>query len=203
MQNKLQELTDKLYNEGLSKGRQDGEQILSKAKEEAGLILSKAREEAEKIIAEAEKEASEISQRSAGDIRMASVQAITAIKQQVENAVINTVVRIPVKNVFSDKDFLKELILKVIGAFKASEPEGKGLDVILSSSAKKELGERFEAEISSLLNSGVEVKQVKGMTGGFRIEPKESGYRIDFSDEDFINLIGEYLRPATKKILFG
>ena len=33
MQNKLQELTDKLYNEGLSKGKQEGEAILNEAKE--------------------------------------------------------------------------------------------------------------------------------------------------------------------------
>ena len=32
MQNKLQELTDKLYNEGLSKGKQEGEAILNEAK---------------------------------------------------------------------------------------------------------------------------------------------------------------------------
>ena len=31
MQNKLQELTDKLYNEGLAKGKQEGEEILAKA----------------------------------------------------------------------------------------------------------------------------------------------------------------------------
>ena len=35
MQNKLQELTDKLYNEGLSKGKQEGEEILAKAKVQA------------------------------------------------------------------------------------------------------------------------------------------------------------------------
>ena len=31
MQNKLQELTDKLYAEGLSKGKQEGEEIVAKA----------------------------------------------------------------------------------------------------------------------------------------------------------------------------
>ena len=32
MQNKLQELTEKLYAEGLSKGKQEGEEFLAKAK---------------------------------------------------------------------------------------------------------------------------------------------------------------------------
>ena len=42
MQNKLQELTDKLYNEGLSKGKQEGEDILAKAKVQADEIVTKA-----------------------------------------------------------------------------------------------------------------------------------------------------------------
>ena len=31
MSNKLQELTEKLYNEGLSKGKEEGEQLLARA----------------------------------------------------------------------------------------------------------------------------------------------------------------------------
>ena len=52
MQNKLQELTDKLYNEGLSKGKQEGEEILAKAKVQADEIIAKAKEEAKSIIKE-------------------------------------------------------------------------------------------------------------------------------------------------------
>ena len=53
MQNKLQELTDKLYNEGLSKGRQEGEELLAKARTQADEMIAKAQAEAERIIAAA------------------------------------------------------------------------------------------------------------------------------------------------------
>ena len=43
MQNKLQELTDKLYNEGLSKGKQEGEALLQEATAKADSILAEAR----------------------------------------------------------------------------------------------------------------------------------------------------------------
>ena len=39
MQNKLQELTDRLYNEGLSKGKQEADQLLANAREEARQIV--------------------------------------------------------------------------------------------------------------------------------------------------------------------
>ena len=37
---KLQELTQKLYNEGLSKGKEEGEAILAKAQAEAGTAIT-------------------------------------------------------------------------------------------------------------------------------------------------------------------
>ena len=43
MQDKLQELTDRLYNEGLSKGKQDGEALLKKAHGEADRIVATPR----------------------------------------------------------------------------------------------------------------------------------------------------------------
>ena len=39
---KLQELTQKLYNEGLSKGKEEGEAILAKAQAQAQEIVAKA-----------------------------------------------------------------------------------------------------------------------------------------------------------------
>ena len=47
MENKLQELTDKLYNEGLSKGKKEGEEILANARKEAADIIAAAQKEAD------------------------------------------------------------------------------------------------------------------------------------------------------------
>ena len=60
MQDKLQELTDRLYNEGLSKGKHDGEELVQKAQAEADRIIAYAKAEAERIVAQANKEAEEL-----------------------------------------------------------------------------------------------------------------------------------------------
>ena len=69
--------------------------------------------------------------------------------------------------------------------------------------AQKELEKAFSNEVKKNLSQGIEVKNVKGLAKGFKIGPKDGGYQISFTADDFTNLIGEYLRPATKKILFG
>ena len=78
MQNKLQELTDRLYNEGLSKGKQEGEELLAKAKVQAEEIVAKAKAEAAQIVAAAQKEADEIKTKTASDVKMAASQSIAA-----------------------------------------------------------------------------------------------------------------------------
>ena len=203
MQNKLQELTDRLYEEGLSKGRQEADQLLAKARKEAQEIVAKAREEAEAIHAAAEKEAAETRTMVEGDLKMASTQTIAALRQQVENMVITQAVAKPVGAALSDGKFVQGLINTVVKAFNAANPDGVGLDVILPASGQNELEQAFTNEAVKQLSKGIEVKNVKGLANGFKIGPKDGGYRISFTADDFTGLVGEYLRPATKKILFG
>ena len=50
---------------------------------------------------------------------------------------------------------------------------------------------------------GISASFSKKVSGGFNIGPKDGSYFISFTDETFRSLISEYLRPATRKILFG
>ena len=203
MQNKLQELTDRLYQEGLSKGRQEADQLLEKARKEAQEIVAKAKEEAAAVQAAAEKNAAEKRTMVEGDLKMAATQTISAIRQQVENMVITKAVAGPVETALSDEGFVKDLIAMVVRAFNAANPDGVALEVILPAAAQKELEKAAANEINQNLSKGIEVKNVKGLANGFKIGPKDGGYQISFTADDFTGLVGEYLRPATKKILFG
>ena len=65
--------------------------------------------------------------------------------------------------------------------------------------------EETKTEAKALLNDIEEQgKKVSDkIAGGFTIGPKDGGYFISFTEETFNALISEYLRPATKKLLFG
>ena len=85
MQDKLQELTEKLYNEGLSKGKEEGERLLEQARKQADAIVAKAKEDAAGITAKAEKDAADLHEKAVSDIRMASSQALQATRKDIEN----------------------------------------------------------------------------------------------------------------------
>ena len=200
MQNKLQELTDKLYNEGLSKGKQEGEELLAKAKVQADEIIAKAKAEAEAIVAAAHKDAADLKTKVEGDLKMAASQSIAATKKDIETLVVAKLTEGEVKNALTSADFVKEAILAVAKGFST---EATDLEIVLPEALRKELDGSLAAEIAKVLNVGVEASFSKKIAGGFTIGPKNGGYFISFTDETFNALISEYLRPATKKILFG
>jgi V/A-type H+-transporting ATPase subunit E len=197
----LQELTERLYNEGLSKGKQEGEEILAKAKVQADDILAKAHAEAAAILSAANKEAEELRTKVQGDLRMAANQSIAATKKDIETLVITKMTEAEVKKALTSADFVKEVVLAVAKGFNAEEPVD--LEVVLPESLKGDLEEFVANELAKTLKGGVEASFSKKVAGGFNIGTKNGGYFVSFTDETFNALISEYLRPATKKILFG
>jgi V/A-type H+/Na+-transporting ATPase subunit E len=203
MQNKLQELTDKLYQEGLSKGKKDGEELKEKAKTEAAKIISEAKQEAKKIIETARKEGEDIKLKANNDLKLASTQTISAIKQEIERVIIAKVIDAPTNEVLSDKEFLGSIIKTVISSFNAAYGTSVPLEIILSANTKHELHSYFEQELSSFLGEGTNISFSKQVNSGFKIGPKNGTYIISFTDNDFEQLLSNYLRPYTKKLLFG
>lgn len=203
MDNKLQELTDKLYNEGLSKGKQEAEALKAAAAKESEQIISEARKEADRILEAARKEAEELRTRVEGDIRMASSQTISAIRQQIENIIITKAVSAGVKQNLEDPELIKTLLVTIAKAFNAADPVPAGLDVVLPASLQKELGAWFEKKAAAVMGEGVSVSFSRQIAGGFRIGPRDGGYMISFAEGDFESILTEYLRPATRKLLFG
>ena len=198
---KLQELTQKLYDEGLAKGKQEGEAVLQKAVEEAGSIVKKAQEEAEAILARARKEADDFKVKVEGDVKMASMQALQATRADIENLVVAKAVNEPVAKALSSEEYIKGIITAVAQKFSAEEPAD--LSLVLPESLKAALEPFVKNELGKLLGKGVEASFSKKLAGGFKIGPKDGGYFVSLTDDTFKDLIGAYLRPATKSLLFG
>ena len=201
MQNKLQELTDKLYNEGLSKGREEGEALLAKAKSQAADIVAEAEKKAAEIMTKAEKEAEAYKVKVAGDLKMAASQSVQATRKDIEDLVVFKMTGCATEKALSDEAFVKEVIKAVAEKFNAET--AMDLNLVLPESLKSSLEPFVKNELSSILKGQVNASFSKKIAGGFTIGPKDGSYFISLTDETFKELISEYLRPATRKLLFG
>jgi len=201
MSNKLQELTEKLYQEGLSKGKEEGEQLLARAREEADRIVADARRQAEEIVADAQKQAEDLREKTASDVKMASAQCLQATRKDIEDLLVGAVSADSVHKQLSDPDFLKKIITAVAERFSATE--SADLALVLPAALQQELEPWLGTELAKALGSKPAAQFSKKVGGGFSIGPKDGSWFVSLTDETFQALIAEYLRPVTRKLLFG
>ena len=200
MDSKIQQLTETIYNEGVQKAKEEAEAILKEAREKAARIEKDAQKKAEKKLAEAEEKALELKKQVDSEIKMTLNQAVSAMKQEITSLITMKVIQPPVKELFSDKDFLQKLISTVVKGWM--EKESFDVKVILPEEERNQLEGFFKNNLADEMNKGLEVSFAKNVKSGFKIGPADGSYLISFTDEDFTNFLKAYLRPKTSQLLF-
>jgi len=201
MNSKIQQLTETIYNEGVQKAREDANAIIKKAEEKAAAIEKDAHNKADQLLKKTEEKSQELKNQIDSEIKMSLNQAVSAIKQEITKLITLKVISPSVKELFSDKEYLKSLIKEVVQGWM--EKESFDLTVILPESDKDELETFFKNNLADELNKGLEVTFSQNIKSGFKIGPSDGSYIISFTDEDFTNFLKGYLRPKTRELLFG
>ena len=196
MENKIQELTDKIYREGVEKGNAEANRLVSNAREEAAKIVEDARKEAEAIVATARKNAAEITENTQSEIKLFAGQALNALKTEITSLLTNQVVSDAVKNFVNDKDYLNKFIVALAKQWTSDE------SIVISTADAEGLTKYFAAQAKDLLDKGVKVEQVNGNKTLFSISPADGSYKVNFGEEEFENYFKDFLRPQLVEMLF-
>ena len=194
MENKIQELTEKIFNEGVEKGRVEAERIVSDAKAEAAAIIKRAEAEAEEIAAKARKAAAELDANTRSELKLYGAQAIGALKSEVATIVTDTIVKENLDGAIKD-GLLKEVILKIAEKWNSEE------QLVISTAEAEELKAFFAAMAKALLDKGVEIKEVNGVKG-FTVSPADGSYKVSFGAAEFESFLKSFLRPQIVELLF-
>lgn len=196
MNTKLQELTDKIFLEGVEKGNSEAKAIVSKAELEAVDIIAKATVEAARIIAEAEAKAAELAKNTQSEIRLFAQQSVNALKTEITDLLCGTIVSDSVKAASTDKAFMQKTILALVQEWVKTD------SLTIEAKDARELQSYFVANAKDLLNKGVTITEANGVKADFAITSAKGGYKITFGDEEFIAYFKEFLRPKLVEMLF-
>ncbi len=194
MDNKIQELTEKIYNEGVEKGRTEAERLVAEANAKAAEIVKAAEAQAQDIVAAARKAADELNANTRSELKLYGGQAVGAIKSEIATLVTETIVKESLNKAFKD-NLLKEVILKIAERWNSDE------QLVISTSEAEELKAFFAAKAKELLDKGVEVKQVNGVKG-FTVSPADGSYKVNFGEGEFETFLKSFLRPQIVDLLF-
>lgn len=202
MENKLQQLTQKLYDEGLEKGRAEADRLVADAKAEAGKIISEARKQAADLVRQAETKASDVEKNTMTEISLAGKQAVARLKSEIAAMVVAKATGNGVKDAVVDPAFIREMLLTVARNWNGAAAGKVELRALLPEADRTKLEKAFAESANALLAEGIEVGYSKQVKSGFRVGAKDGGYYISFADSDIEALLGEYLREKVAEMLF-
>lgn len=199
MDNKIQELAEKIYRDGVEKANGEADEILKQAEAKKQEILRAAQSEADGIIAAAKKNAEDSLSRSEGEIKLSVSNAMEALYTEITDAVNGKAVADGIDAAFASPEVLYRTVSGMVEKLFAQGSNG----VEISTPDAKALESYFRTHAAGLLDKGLKIKEVAGKPATFDIAPKEAGYKVQVSKEAFAEYFKDFMRPRLRKILFG
>lgn len=199
MENKIQELAEKIYKDGVAKAQTEADDIIAKAERLSKEVVEQAREKAAQIVSSATEESERLRNQSVTEIRDMVHSAEEALKTKITDLINSQAVNASIDETFAKPETLYKVVLEM--AQHALNGDTKSLEI--STSDAKGIEEYIRTKAQSLLQSGVTIKEVAGKATSFDISSEEWNYRINVSKEAFSKYFTEFMRPRMHQILFG
>lgn len=201
MESRLETLTQRIYEQGVERGRDEARAIEEKAQAEAAAIVAKAKAEAEDILRLAHEDAQGQKGRALAEIRLAGDQALSALRQEVVYLLSRSALKADVDKILDDSNSLMDVVLQAVQATIARTGKAD-LEVAFSAEARGKLEKIASARLKEILDKGLEIRFDGRFERGFRIGPKNGDYQVSFTDADFLVFFQGYLKARTREVLF-
>lgn len=196
MDTKIQELTDKIYREGVEKGNEEAARIIAEANQQKQTILDEAAKEAARIVAAAEKQAAELKKNTEAELKLFATQSVEALKSEVTNLVTGRIASTNVKAAATDPAFMQKVILELVSAWPKNE------FLTIQTADAEALRKYFAANAKALLEKGVKIEKVNGKDTAFTVVPADGSFKVTFGEDELIAFFKEFLRPGLVEMLF-
>ncbi len=203
MNSKIKELTENIYNEGVAKARAEADKILADANAQAEKTIAEANLKAEAMLSGAKSESDKIYASLKAELQVISEQVIEITRQKVNSLVTAHASQKMAKEITSDPEFIKDLVLEVARTWSQADGQEHQLDVLVPEEMIAKLEPLFQAAASEVMASQLVVKPVAGMKTGFQLVKDSDSFKISFTEEDFTAFFVSLMKPKVRSFLFN
>lgn len=209
----VQELIDRLSQEGVAEGQQQAKQIVADAQRKAYSIVESAREQAADILHQAREQAQQYQSAGEDALRLAARDAVRDFRARVHDGLRQRLQEL-VQHQMKDADILKRMIVAI--ARKASEDlDDEQLEILLPAESLTEEEVRKSIEtgnpdamtqfmqgmIGEDIREGVRVSLGNRTNGGLTVRVINQNLEIDLTDDAIADLLAKHLLPRYRAIM--
>ncbi|MDP2519705.1 hypothetical protein [Shimia thalassica] len=212
----VDELIDKLRNDGIAAGRQEAERLRAEAEAEAARIVAEAKKEATGYLRKAHTDADNYVKAGEEALNTAMRDAVLSMKSELTRRFAADVQRL-VTQEMADPELMRQLILEVVGTTaRQADLEGK-IDVILPVKAATQEDIKKNADdiqhgkltkyvlglTAEMLREDVTLHVADDLKEGIRMRSDGEGVVLDLSDAAVGSVLLEHLQPRFQAVLEG
>jgi len=201
MDQKLEALTRKLYDEGVQRAEAEAQRILAKANQDAEAVRLQAERQAVDILAKARDESMALQRRTRSELHMMTTQAREQLRQEMESLLAARVIDAPLKEALRDGDLVRDMILAIASHLKPGPNDT--LSLALPEEMVNDWGPKIRVRIAEVLGSEPVIHPLPGLKGGFQIGREGKHYRISFTEEDFQTYLRQFLSREFQDLING
>lgn len=202
MTSKIQELTEKIYQEGVDKAQNQANILLKEAEEKANSLINNAQQKADNIILEAEGKSKEIYRGLKEELQSISKQVIAITKQKITESIVIDTSQTISKKLLDDKDFMESLILELVKKWDMGKGSIDDMSLILSEEQLGKLDGIFKSGALQFLRNKKQILFDPSIKNGFQVISNSEGFKVSFSDEDLENFFKKFMKPRIQEYLF-
>ncbi len=202
MHRSVEELTRKIYQEGVEKSEQEAEKILEEAHRKAQAIVQKAEAKRDQILENATQEATDLRRKNEAEMRLSARQALSHLQQKIRDLLVWEVTARPLDEAFDDKKFVQGLIEKLVDFWLQHFGQIEGLNILLPEKDFEEAQAYMQQRAQDILQNKIHISASNTMTNGFQISPEDGRFKVSFTAEDFENYFKSFAKPRVFKLLF-
>jgi V/A-type H+-transporting ATPase subunit E len=191
----VNQFINRLKTKGINEGKIQGDQIISEANKKADKILSNAKKEAEQMLSKAKETIAKQEKSAKESINIAFRDSVLKFENSLTDDFVKTLKGM-VKNNFTDKEFLKELILEIV-----KNLSGKNEIYIIDD---EKINPSVYGITKKMLDEGIEISNLKtGLKNkkGIVIKNQKQGIEIDLTDESVSEMLLENLLPKYQELI--
>ena len=199
MAKQVQELIDKIKQEGFEAAQEKAQTIEVAAQEKAKAIIDDATAKAKDILEKAKAEAQKTEETSKAAISQASRDILLDLRKEIQK-VLNALIRQEVKEALS-AEALGTMIQTIVQDFCKKSDKDTDIKVVLSKKDLEQLKKGILSKLQEKLKDKIVFESSEEVVGGFTISFDSGKSSFDFTDQSLAEYLSAYLNPEVGQIL--
>ena len=199
MAEQIQELINKIKQEGIEAVGKKAKTIEEEAHRKAKEITASAQKEAEGLLAKTKEDIKKMEDSSRLAITQASRNVILTLKKEIEG-ILNKIVKTQINDALTP-DRLAELIETLVKKFAEGQSPEAQIQIALNPEDLGKLKNGFLSKLQGELKQPIKLRAAEDIGRGFTISFDGGKSSFDFSDASLAEYLSQYLNPQVSALI--